>query len=120
MLQLELVSSYVKFGVLSLVVGDPARAAEYGREGVQQGEAVVATSPAEKAARRQGLSAAYLVLAEAQLHLGHESEARARIQSHRTTPCGIGASRRRRRARQAKAGPHRTRHRQCRDGNASS
>ncbi|HZU35659.1 MAG TPA: protein kinase [Gemmataceae bacterium] len=72
-----LATSYIKLAMLSLAVGDPRAAADYGHEAVRRSESIVASTPADVAQRREVLSSAYFMLAGADLRLGHEGQARA-------------------------------------------
>src|SRR5262249_31796844 len=72
----SLAVSYIKLGMLSLEVGDPARAAEYGKEALQAGQAAAALDKEKGFNGREVLSAAHLLLGKATCRLGAEAQAR--------------------------------------------
>jgi serine/threonine-protein kinase len=72
----SLAVSYIKLGMLALEVGDPARAAGYGKEALQASQAAAALDPANGYDRRELLSGSHLLLGKAACRLGAEAQAR--------------------------------------------
>jgi serine/threonine-protein kinase len=71
--------SYMKLGLLALEVGDPARAAGYGREALRASRAAVAVDPDKGNKTRDVLSDSHLLLGKASGGLGSEAEARRHL-----------------------------------------
>jgi serine/threonine-protein kinase len=72
----SLAVSYVKLGMLAMEVGDPARAAEYGKNALEASRAAVAVDPTKQEDRRELLSGSHLLLGKAMCRLGAEAPAR--------------------------------------------
>jgi tetratricopeptide (TPR) repeat protein len=72
--------SYVKLGMLSLEVGDPARAGGYGAQALKESQAAAALDAGKVYDRQELLSSSYLLLGRAGCRLGAEAEARRHYQ----------------------------------------
>jgi serine/threonine-protein kinase len=72
----SLATSYIKLGMLSLEVGDPARARENGEHALTESQAAVALDPKQDNERRELVSAAHFLLGRAATRLGDEVAAR--------------------------------------------